>query len=268
MQSPKVIVRDGHGKEVKPRDSRPTAHSPTLNTAVDAMVAASDRYYTNVEKDLARINYTGLGRTEMQQVHGRTALAALAEAYRAAKQQAVGELAIADDRFNAALRNRLPPADVVRVEIGKQLLADERGRGLLVAKVESDTEITFEDVERIEAGAVLPLSLTGLTVAQRGVWRGFLVPEQSAASKRARVAAEYVDELVSVLVGKIGTEASLSAAEVALTVGDAVTDAMRVNYGKRFKEAPMHEVYKAVSATEPLVSGDNVTAGLNVAAVA
>jgi len=218
----RIVVRDDQGREIDLASLRPSAHSATLNAAVQVMLNAADQFDSSVAKSASHVHYTPEGFRDMAQGHASKAFTSIRTQYAAARQQAVGEREIASDRFDSALRRRLPPQDIVRVEIAKQLLSDARRRGSLVDQVKNNAELSFADIERIETGAVLPLALTGLTVEQRAQFRAFLVPEESAALSRANEALGYVDELCGTLVQKIAGVAKMGLQEVAAVAGPDV----------------------------------------------
>ena len=221
----RITVRDADGNLIDPGSMRPSSHSASLDGAVKRMLSARDSYRAAVQRDEQRLHFTPDGAIDMRRGHAAKALATLRDSYRDARQQAIGERSIAEDRRAAALAKRLPldPVTVqIRLEQARILRADTRLRGMLAEIVRNDAEPSFEQIELMEAAAALPLSLTGVTAEQRAMFRTFITPDESAALARARDAESYVGELASDVAKSVLTDAKIGAHELDPALGEAV----------------------------------------------
>ena len=213
----RIKIHDDQGNEIDVGSFRPSSHSAALDAAVKRMLGSADQYRSSVAGEVARVNYTPEGRRHMSQAHARKQLLGLAEHYRAARQQSAGELGIAEDRHSSAITRRVRADAVtmpVLVELAKQIASDPGLRLRLVELVRNDASPDFPDVERIEAAAVMPLALSGLTIEQRIQFRGFITPDETQGLKRAQEAHAYTSQLAAHLARGILDDSKLPVTEL------------------------------------------------------
>jgi len=221
----RITVRDADGNLIDPGSMRPSSHSTALDGAVRRMLDSRNNYRTAVQREEARLNFTADGAIDMRRGHAAKAFAELASAFKQARSQAISERRDAEQQRDAALAKRLsldPVTVAIRIEQGRILRADPRLRGMLAEIVRNDSEVSFEQVELMEAAAALPLTLTGCTAQQKAMFRTFITPDESAALARARDAERYTVELASDVAKSVLTDAKLGAHELDPALGEAV----------------------------------------------